>query len=284
MASVLEGVRVLDLSSGVAGAVAGMLLADHGADVVKVEPPGGDPLRGSPGYDTWLRGRRSAELDLRKDADRDAFLGLARDADVLLESFAPGVTGRLGIAPETLLELNPRLVYCSITAYGSRTSFRDRPGYDALVSARLGTLHEQRAHLGGAMAHMNHEAPYLPDLEIPEGMEPGSPREGPIFTYTPWLSLATAFNASLGINAALLAREVTGRGQHVETSMLQAAFTVTASKWLRAEDSDSRGFRTWVYDRRATKGMFECADGRWVQQWVPNPAFALSSADGETLA
>ena len=65
--------------------------------------------------------------------------------------------------------------------------------------------------------------------------------------------------------------------------MLQAAFTLTASKWIRAEDSNSRRFRTWVYDRRATKGMFECADGRWVQQWVPNPAFAISSADGDTL-
>jgi len=283
MASVLDGVRVLDLSSGVAGPVTGMLLADHGADVVKIEPPGGDPRRGTPGYDTWLRGRRSAELDLDDPAGRETFLALARDADVVLESFSPGVTARLGIDAETLLASNPRLVYCSITAYGARTSFRDRPGYDALVAARVGTLHEQRGHLGGAMTHMNREEPYLPDLEVPEGMEPGSPRSGPIFTYTPWLSFATAFNASLGINAALLARETTGRGQHVETSLLQAAFTVTAAKWLRAEDSDSKGFRSWVYDRRATKGMFQCADGRWIQNWVPNPAFALSSADGDTL-
>ncbi|MFN8026745.1 MAG: CoA transferase [Acidimicrobiia bacterium] len=280
---VLDGVRVLDLSSGIAGPVTGMLLADHGADVVKIEPPGGDPYRGNPGYDVWLRGRRSAVLDLTDPADHDTFLALVRDADVVLESYAPGVTHRLGIDWDTLRAENPRLVHCSITAYGSRTSFRDRPGYDALVAARCGLLNEQRAHLGGAMVHMNGEEPYLPDLEIPEGMEPGSPREGPIFTYTPWTSLATAFNASLGINAALFARERTGEGQHVETSLLQAAFTLTASKWIRAEDSDSRRFRTWVYDRRATKGMFECSDGRWVQQWVPNPAFATSSADGDTL-
>ncbi len=283
MTSVLDGIRVLDLSSGIAGPVAGMLLADHGADVVKIEPPGGDPRRGTPGYDTWLRGRRSAELDLHDAADRATFLALARTADVVIESFSPGVTERLGIDADTLLAANPRLVYCSITAYGARTSFRDRPGYDTLVSARVGTLYEQRGHLGGAMTHMNREDPYLPELEVPEGMEPGSPRDGPIFTYTPWLSFATAFNASLGINAALLARETTGRGQHVETSLLQAAFTVTASKWIRVEDSDSAGFRTWVYDRRATKGMFQCADGRWVQHWVPNPTFALSSADGDTL-
>jgi crotonobetainyl-CoA:carnitine CoA-transferase CaiB-like acyl-CoA transferase len=284
VASVLQGTRVLDLSSGIAGPVTGMLLADHGADVVKVEPPGGDPRRGAPGYDTWLRGRRSAELDLHDGDDREVFLALARTADVLIESFSPGTTERLGIDAASLLAANPRLVYCSITAYGSEASFRDRPGYEALVAARSGILHEQRGHLGGAMVHMHGEPPYLPDIEIPEGMEPGSPREGPIFTYTPWLSMAAAYNASLGINSALLARETTGRGQHVETSLLQAAFTVTASKWIRAEHSDTPYFRTWIYDRRATKGMFRCADGRWVQHWGPNPAFVLSSADGETLA
>jgi crotonobetainyl-CoA:carnitine CoA-transferase CaiB-like acyl-CoA transferase len=283
MSSALDGIRVLDFSSGVAGPVAAMLLADHGADVVKIEPPGGDPLRGSPGYATWLRGRRSAVLDLQDPADRETCLALVRDADVVLESFSPGVTARLGIDFETLQAENARLVHCSITAYGANTSFRDRPGYDALVAARCGTLHEQRGHLGGAMTHMNREEPYLPDLEIPEGMEPGSPRNGPIFTYTPWLSFYAALNATLGISAALLAREHTGRGQHVETSLLQAAFLATASKWMRAENSDTRRFRTWVYERRATKGMFECADGRWVQQWVPNPAFVLSSAAGDTL-
>jgi crotonobetainyl-CoA:carnitine CoA-transferase CaiB-like acyl-CoA transferase len=283
MSSALDGIRVLDFSSGVAGPVAAMLLADHGADVVKIEPPGGDPLRGTPGYATWLRGRRSAVLDLQDPADRETCLALVRDADVVLESFSPGVTARLGIDFETLQAENARLVHCSITAYGANTSFRDRPGYDALVAARCGTLHEQRGHLGGAMTHMNREEPYLPDLEIPEGMEPGSPRNGPIFTYTPWLSFYAALNATLGISAALLAREHTGRGQHVETSLLQAAFLATASKWMRAENSDTRRFRTWVYERRATKGMFECADGRWVQQWVPNPAFVLSSAAGDTL-
>jgi crotonobetainyl-CoA:carnitine CoA-transferase CaiB-like acyl-CoA transferase len=283
MSSALDGIRVLDFSSGVAGPVAAMLLADHGADVVTIEPPGGDPLRGTPGYATWLRGRRSAVLDLQDPADREICLALARDADVVLESFSPGVTARLGIDFETLQAENARLVHCSITAYGAKTSFRDRPGYDALVAARCGTLHEQRGHLGGAMTHMNREEPYLPDLEIPEGMEPGSPRNGPIFTYTPWLSFYAALNATLGISAALLAREHTGRGQHVQTSLLQSAFLATASKWMRAEHSDTRRFRTWVYERRATKGMFQCSDGRWVQQWVPNPAFVLSSAAGDTL-
>ena len=95
-----------------------MLLADHGADVVKVEPPGGDPFRGTAGYDVWLRGRRSVALNLKETADRDRFLTLVDDADVVLEAFAPGTMARLGLDCRTLLARNPRLVVCSITAYG----------------------------------------------------------------------------------------------------------------------------------------------------------------------
>src|SRR3954469_2772106 len=280
MTSVLDGIRVLDLSSGIAGPVAGMLLSDHGADVVKIEPPGGDPWRGTPGYDVWLRGRRSAELDLGTDADRDVFYALADAADVVLETFGPGTAARLGVDAKTLLARNSRLVHCTISAYGPHTGLRDRPGYDALVAARLGLLHEQRGHPGGPAA----AEPFLPELDVPEGMPPGAPRDGPIFTYTPWPSMCAAFLATTGISAALLAREQTGRGQRVETSLLQAALSLTASKWLQAEFDDAPGFRTWIYDQRATKGMFQCSDGRWIQAWVPYPKFVLSSADGDTLA
>jgi crotonobetainyl-CoA:carnitine CoA-transferase CaiB-like acyl-CoA transferase len=284
MASVLHGVRVLDLSWGIAGPVTGMLLADHGADVIKVEPPGGDPFRGSPGYDVWLRGRRSVVLDLKQAAGRDSFLALADDADVVLEAFSPGTMTGLGLDADTLLARNKRLVVCSITAYGPHAAHRDRPGYDALVAARLGILDAQRSHDGGAVSYMHGEEPFLPDLEIPDGMAPGAPRDGPIFTYTPWLSMGAAFLATTGISAALFAREHTGRGQHVETSLLQAALSGTASKWQRVGRPDAVGYRSWVYDRRAPKGFFRCADGRWVQQWVPHPRFAVSSAEGETLA
>ena len=279
MTSVLDGIRVLDLSWGIAGPVTGMLLSDHGADVVKIEPPGGDAWRGTPGYDVWLRGRRSAELDLRAEADRDSFLALVDGADVVLETFAPGTAARLRVDADSLLARNPRLVHCTISAYGPHRGLQGRPGLAALVAARLGLLHEQRGHLGGLWA----EQPFLPDLEVPEGMAPGAPREGPIFTYTPWPSMCAAFLATTGVSAALFARERTGRGQHVETSLLQAALSLTASKWLRAEHNDAPGFRTWIYDRRATKGMFQCSDGRWIQAWVPYPKFVLSSADGDTL-
>jgi len=284
MASVLDGVRVLDLSWGVAGPITGMLLADHGADVVKVEPPGGDPFRRTAGYDVWLRGRRSVVLDLRHTGERDRFLSLVDGADVVLDAFAPGTMDRLGLGAETLLARNPRLVVCSITAYGGLAAHRDRPGYDALVAARLGILDVQRSHDGGGVGYMHGEPPFLPDLEIPEGMEPGSPRRGPILTYTPWLSMGTAFLATTGISAALFARERTGRGQHVETSLLQAALSCTASKWMRVGRPDAVGFRSWVYDRRAPKGMFRCSDGRWIQHWVQNPRFVLTSADGDSLA
>ena len=283
MASVLQGTRVVDLTWGIAGPIAGMLLSDHGAEVTKIEPPGGDPFRSMPGAAAWLRGRRSAVLDLRGADDREVLLALVADADVMIESFSPGVTTRLGIDAATVLERNPRLVYCSITGYGHHPSHAQRPGYDALVAARLGLLHEQRGHMGGPIPYLNGDGPFLAELPIPEGMAPGSPRSGPIFTHTPWPSLCAAYLATTGISAALYARHHTGRGQHVETSLLQAALTLTSSKWQRAEHSDAPRYRTWIYDERATKGFFKCSDDRWIQNWVPNPKFVLSSADGDLL-
>src|SRR3954452_24973714 len=118
MTSVLSGIRVLDLSSGIAGPVTGMLLSDHGADVIKIEPPGGDPKRGTPGYDVWLRGRRSAVLDLTTRDGRVAVAAVAECADVVLENFGPGGAEALGIDAPTLLARNRRLIHCSISAYG----------------------------------------------------------------------------------------------------------------------------------------------------------------------
>ena len=87
--------------------------------------------------------------------------------------------------------------------------------------------------------------------------------------------MCAAYLATTGINAALLARERTGRGQHVETSLLQAAFSLTAPHWQRAEHNDATGYRTWIYDSRAPKGFFLCSDGRWIENWGPHPQFAL---------
>jgi hypothetical protein len=133
MAGVLDKVRVLDLSWGIAGPMAAMLMADHGADVTKIEPPGGDPYRGQLGYKVWQRGKKSAVFDLKDKADHDLFLSLAKTADVLIESYAPGVAEKLGISYATLSQANPRLIYCSITGYGRGTKDATRPAYDALT-------------------------------------------------------------------------------------------------------------------------------------------------------
>src|SRR3954447_14840109 len=111
MPGALEGVRVLDLSWGIAGSLGVLLLAEQGADVIKVEPPGGDPFRSYSGFAVWNRSRRSVTIDLKQPAGLDAFLRLVDDADVVVETFRPGVTDRPGIGFDTLHARNPRLVY-----------------------------------------------------------------------------------------------------------------------------------------------------------------------------
>ena len=200
-----------------------MLLADHGAQVTKIEPPGGDPFRQLPGHAAWGRGKRSAILDLKTERDRDTLLALVRSADVLVESFRPGVTGRLGIDYATLSALNPRLIYCSITAYGSDNRHAGRPGYDALVAARTGLQWEQRGWPEGALYHIAGMADRFADLESAWDDVQGPARPGPLFSASNWPSLGACFAATTAISAALLAREATGVGQRVETSLLRGA-------------------------------------------------------------
>ena len=280
---VLEGLRVLDLSWGIAGPMATMLLADHGAAVTRIEPPGGDPFRTQLGYRTWQRGKKSAVLDLKTPADRDCLIALARGADVLVESFAPGVTARLGIDYARLREINPRLIYCSITAYGRGNRHSDRPGYDALVAARTGLHFEQRGWPEGAINHMGRRPDPFAELEIPYEWVQGPPRPGPVFPASHWPSLGAFFAASTAISAALRAREITGRGQWVETSLLQGALVCGSGVWQRAEKPEAPMFDSWILGARAPKGHFECADGRWIHNWVPNPRFILTASAGETL-
>ena len=283
MAGVLAGIRVLDLSWGIAGPMTAMLMADHGAEVTKIEPPGGDPFRDQLGYTVWQRGKRSAVLDLKSPADRETFLALAGMADVLVESYAPGVTGRLGIDYATLSALNPRLVYCSITGYGRDTADADRPAYDALVAARTGLHWEQRGWAEGALNHIGGHPDPFPDVEVPYDWVQGAPRPGPLFPASYWPSLGAFFAASVGINAALRAREHSGRGQRVETSLLQGALAAASGVWMRAEKIDAPGFDSWILGCKAPKGQFRCADGDWIHNWVPNPRFILGASSGDTL-
>jgi len=127
---------VIDLSGGIAGPVATMLLADHGAEVTKIEPPEGDPFRSLSGYRVWGRGKRSAVLDLKNAEDAKAFRALVCTADVLVESFSPGTMRRLGVSYDDLRTANPRLVYCSSPGTAPRAS--TRPGPPTTHSSRPG--------------------------------------------------------------------------------------------------------------------------------------------------
>ena len=275
---ILDGLDVLDLSWGIAGPMTGMLLADHGARVTRIEPPHGDPFGELSGTRVWLRGKRRATLDLRDTDDRAVFLALARRADVVIESFAPGVAATLGIDHATLLAANPRLVHCSITGYGETGKHADRPAYDALVAARTGQQFESRGAVGTTIGRLA-GAGILPDHVGPDGCMIGAPRPGPLFSGVPWISLATFYNASVAINAALYAREITGRGQHVHTSMLQGALATTVGPWQRVEHADREGFNSWVFDPRAPKGFFQGSDGRWTHHWVASPRFVFETAN-----
>jgi crotonobetainyl-CoA:carnitine CoA-transferase CaiB-like acyl-CoA transferase len=284
MTGVLDGVVVLDLSQGIAGPITGMLLADHGARVTKIEPPGGDATRALSGARVWHRGKRSACFDLDDPHDRDDLLALAASADVLLESFAPGEAAARGLDLDALRASAPRLVHCSITGYGEHERHADRPPIDALVAARTGHQWESRGVEGGTIARLAGVPPVFPDLETPPECQVAAPRQGPLFSGVPWVSLAAAYQATLAISAALRVREVTGRGQAVATSLLQGVLGTTQFAWQRVERPEAPNFQSWIIDSRAPRGVFRCADGRWVHQWVPLPEFILPPSQGEQLA
>lgn len=234
MAGALDGIRVLDLTWGTA-ALGVLLLAEQGADVIKVEPPGGDPFRHYEGYKVWTRSRRSVTVDLKSDAGRDAFVALAKTADVVVDAFTPGVMERLGIGADTLRAANPRLVTCSVPAYPVGHRAQHRSGYDALVQASSGQQWEQ----------------------------PGW-RPGPIFMPMPMPSSGMIWLVASGILAALHSRESSGTGQHVQTSLLQGAWLYSTQIWqdTYAGDAAYYGIMAKTDPPGVHQPMiFECADG-----------------------
>ncbi|CAA0136672.1 CoA-transferase/lyase DddD [Mycolicibacterium vanbaalenii] len=280
----LDGITVLDLSDGIAGAVTTMLLVDQGAEVTVIEPPAGNSIRSMSGGVVWARSKRSAVFDLGMPEDAAAVRALAAEADVVVASFAPGEAERLELDGATLCADNPALVYCAITAYGSGNRHCDRYDDPALVAARTGLMWEARGWLGGAIARMSGSSPVNPDLVAPEGCIDGAERAGPLFPYTPIPALAAAYLATTAISAALFSRAVTGFGQQVHTSQLQGVLAATWGAWQRARHPDAAGYDSWIFDSRGMRGMFECADGRWVCYWVPAPAFVLGASARDELA
>ncbi len=135
----LEGVRILDLTWGIAGPAGILLLAEHGADVIKIEPPGGDPYRDYPGYRVWNRSRRSVAVDLKSEEGKQRLLDLVASADVVAESFRPGAMTALGLDYESLAERFPRLIYLSIPAWPAGSRHASRPGWGRARSGPVRT-------------------------------------------------------------------------------------------------------------------------------------------------
>jgi crotonobetainyl-CoA:carnitine CoA-transferase CaiB-like acyl-CoA transferase len=194
MPAVLEGIRVVDVTGGPVGGFATMVLADFGADVVKIEPPGGDRFRALAASPLWLRGKRSAVLDLADASGRAELHELVRTADVLVVSGPPGRAARWGIDAASAERLQPALVHCSITPWGARGPLASYPGYEGVVAARSGRMLAFERQLR---------------------------RPGPAIAAVPVAVHAASQGAVQGITAALLARARTGRAQRVETSLLQ---------------------------------------------------------------
>ena len=253
MAQALDGIRILDLSWGIAGPLGVLLLAEHGADVIKVEPPGGDPLRAYDGAVVWNRSRRSIVADLRTDDGREVMEALVRSADVVVESYRPGVIDRLGFGADRIAELNPRCILMSVPAYPDGHRWAQRPGYDALVQASSGQMWEQ----------------------------PGW-RMGPIFLHMPMPSMGTAYLVPLGILSALHARHTTGRGQHVRTSLFQGALLYSTQIWQDVEGADAQFHelmgKSWPPGIHQQM-IFECANGEYLHNSVMSGLTPTASQD-----
>ena len=214
----LHGYRIVDLTSMISGPLATMILADQGADVIKVEnPDGGDHTRAAnnrrEGFSASFlnnnRNKRSLALDLKDPAAKQALLRLAATADVFVQNFRPGVADRMGLGEDAVRAVKPDIVYVSISGFGEMGPYADKPTYDPLVQAMSG--------LATIQAGSDNERPRLVRTIIPDKM--------------------TAITASQAITAALLARERTGQGQHIRLSMLEA---VIAFLW--ASDMGSQTF------------------------------------------
>jgi crotonobetainyl-CoA:carnitine CoA-transferase CaiB-like acyl-CoA transferase len=232
----LTGYRIVDLTSNVAGPLATMILADQGADVIKIEAPdGGDATRAGgsrrAGFTASFlnnnRNKRSVVLDLKTAGGREAVLRLAAGADVFVQNFRPGVADRLGVGEEPIRAVSPKIVYVSISGFGEKGPYAEKPAYDPVIQGFSG--------LTTVQAGSDDARPRLLRTILPDKL--------------------TAITASQAITAALLARERTGEGQHVRLSMLEA---VLAFLW--ASDMSSQ---TFVGDEPAPAFdlIYETADG-----------------------
>ena len=219
MGGPLQDVKVMDFTEIIAGPLAGRLLSDMGADVIKIEPPWGEPWRTqqrftpteSRGFMEYNRGKRSLPLDLTKPEAQEIIGRLIRETDVVLVNFRPDVAVKLGVDYEKLSEINPRLVYCEVTAYGREGPDAHRPGYDMVLQA-----------MSGLMA-------------CETKIENGVPQQ---IWASPLIDTTAGFCLAWCVCGALYSRERTGTGQKVETSLLGASLALLGTRFLQVESLD----------------------------------------------
>ncbi|HVY16409.1 MAG TPA: CoA transferase [Rhodopila sp.] len=241
MPGALDHLLVLDLTSHLSGPYCAMMLADHGADVIKIEPPAGDSARNMPPFVngesapfmTWNRNKRSVVMDFKKQADRMAFLQLVDKADVVVENYRPGVMDRLGIGWDVLHARNPRLILASISGFGQTGPYSSRGGFDLITQAMSGL------------------------------MSTNGPADGPPFRLPIAISDVTAgMFLAFGVMTALEARHRTGEGQRVETSLFEAATSLAVYESAHYFATGTRPERIGQAHRgSAPYQCFQTADG-----------------------
>jgi crotonobetainyl-CoA:carnitine CoA-transferase CaiB-like acyl-CoA transferase len=253
----LSGVRVLDLTAYIAGPVSGRHLAMLGAEVIKVEPPRGEPFRVSGlGFLGWNQGKRGITLDLSTDDGREVLYRLVRQADVLLENYRPGVTDRLKVDYETLRRINPRLVYVTQPGFGADEAMRDAPLFDPMVQSLSGAVDAQ----GGD------DEPSRYSVSISDTMHP----------------LISTF----GVCAALRQRERTGEGQLVRTALAMTGLAYQAAEFTRfADAAHLRGGIDYA-GPSAGERWYRCEDGVdiFVEARTADQRGALVAATGVAIS
>jgi crotonobetainyl-CoA:carnitine CoA-transferase CaiB-like acyl-CoA transferase len=247
MAKMLSGVTVLDMGAFITGPAVGMLLADLGADVIKVEQPEtGDPFRAfkgglySPHFQSYNRNKRSVTLNTKKPDDLVAFDELVAGADVFIQNFRPGVAERLSVGPKRLQAINPALIYCSISGFGPDGPEAERPAFDTVAQAASGFLR----------LLINPKHPRVVGPAIGDAV--------------------TGFYGALGVLAALHERNTSGKGRLVETSMFEAMchFNIDDfTHYLSANEVMGPFSRPHV----SQSYVFECADGLWLALHMSSP-------------
>jgi crotonobetainyl-CoA:carnitine CoA-transferase CaiB-like acyl-CoA transferase len=229
-----------------------MVLADNGAEVIKVEPPEGDQARTVPAFQMWNRGKKSVVLDLRHAPGRQSAHRLAATSDILIEGFRPSIVDRLGIRYEDMRRANRGLIYCSISGFGPLAQFSNVKAYEGVVSATTGLWM---------------------DLDEIQGAGGERGRDRPVYKVVPITSFAASQLALHGMLSALIARDRTGDGEHVRTSLLQgAAVTVMRRDFRRSPDGEQLNPVSADFDNdtlhrgiRLTFLTAQCKDGKWIQ-------------------